>query len=148
LVLTTETGRASPVLTTLRVLIVCKFSVTEAAVLVRECFPNFDVYLQMEEKDISNIADDYSKRTNAQSRIIFGFCRINELKGLMYWAHDMKRMNINPEDQDIASADIQLAIEKTDIRKIWFDNMETSSKAAAIGNIPHVQLSLDIYLLG
>jgi N-acetylglucosamine kinase-like BadF-type ATPase len=62
----------------------------------------------MKEKDISNIADDYAKRTNAQSCIIFG----NELKGLMYWVQDMKRMSINPEDQDIASADIQLAIEK------------------------------------
>jgi hypothetical protein len=49
--ITAETGRASPVLTTLRALIVCKFSAAEATVLVRECFPNFDVYLQMKEKD-------------------------------------------------------------------------------------------------
>jgi hypothetical protein len=128
MVLTAETSRASPVLTTLRALIVCKFSAAEATVLVRECFPNFDVYLQMKKKDISNIADDYAKRSNAQSRIIFGFYRTNELKGLMYWVQDMKRMSINPEEQDIASADIQLAIENTDIRKNLFDNMDTSSK--------------------
>jgi hypothetical protein len=45
MVLTTETGHASPALTTLRALIVCKFSAAKAVVLVRECFPNFDVYL-------------------------------------------------------------------------------------------------------
>jgi hypothetical protein len=109
MVLTTETGCASPVLTTLMTLIVCMFSVAVATVLVRECFPIFDFYLRMKEKDISSIADDYAKRTNAQSCIIFGLYRTNELKGLMYWVQDMKRMSINPEDQDIASADIQLA---------------------------------------
>jgi hypothetical protein len=136
MVLTAETGRASPVLTTLRALIVCKFSAAEATVLVRECFPNFDVCLRMKEKDIFNIADDYAKRTNAQSCIIFGFYRTNELKGFMYWVQDMKRMSINTEDQDIASADIQLAIENTDIHKNLFDNMEdTSSKAADPGKL-------------
>jgi hypothetical protein len=135
MVLTTETGRASQVLTTLRALIMCKFNSDEAVVLVRECFPNFDVYLRMKEKDISNIADDYAKRTNAQSCIIFGFYRTNEVKGLMYWVQDMKRMSINPEDQDISSADIQLAIENTDIHKNLFDNMETSSKLADPGKL-------------
>jgi hypothetical protein len=53
MVLTTETGWASPVLTNLRALMVCKFRAAEAIVLVRECFPNFDGYLQMKEKDIS-----------------------------------------------------------------------------------------------
>jgi hypothetical protein len=89
----------------------------------------------MKEKDIFNIADDYAKLTNSQSRIIFGFYRTNELKGLMYWVQDMKRMSINPEDQDVASADIQLAIENTDIRKNLFDNMDISSKAADQGKL-------------
>jgi hypothetical protein len=35
----------------------------------------------------------------------------------MYWVQDMKRMSVNPEDQDIISADTQLAIDSTDIRK-------------------------------
>jgi hypothetical protein len=53
----------------------------------------------------------------------------------MYWVQDMKRMSINPEDQDIASADTQLAIENTDIHKNLFDNMDTSSKAADPGKL-------------
>ena len=73
---------------------VCQFNAAEAETLVKECFPNFEAFLRMKEKDISSIssvADDYSKRTNAQSRIIFGFYRTNELKGLMYWVQDMKK---------------------------------------------------------
>jgi hypothetical protein len=89
----------------------------------------------MKEKDTSNIADDYANRTNARSRIIFGFYRTNERIGLMNWVQDMKRMGINPEDQDIASADIQLPIENTDIRKNLFNNMDTSSKAADPGKL-------------
>ena len=88
-----------------------------------------------ERKGYLQHSNGYAKRNNAQSRIIFGFYRTNELKGLMYWVQDMKRMSINPEDQDIASADIQLAIENTDIRKNLFDNMDTSSKAADPGKL-------------
>jgi hypothetical protein len=44
----------------------CNFSATEALMLAKKCFPNFDVYLQMREKDISNIADDYGDLTTAQ----------------------------------------------------------------------------------
>jgi hypothetical protein len=47
----------------------------------------------------------------------------------------MKMMSINPEDQDIASADIQHVIENTDIRKNLFDDMDTSSKAADPGKL-------------
>jgi hypothetical protein len=36
----------------------CKFNAAEDAVLVKECFPNIDIFLQMKEKDISNIGDD------------------------------------------------------------------------------------------
>jgi hypothetical protein len=64
MVLTTAAGHASPVLTTHRAQTVCKFNAAEAAVLVKECFTKFDVYLQMKEKDNSTIADDNVKRTN------------------------------------------------------------------------------------
>jgi hypothetical protein len=83
MVLTTETGHASHVLTTLRALTLCKYGAAEAAVLVKECFPNFDVYLRMREKDISNIADDYAKRTNAQLVLSFNSTTPMILKGLV-----------------------------------------------------------------
>ena len=138
MVLTAERGLVPPVLTILLALNVCQFNATEAATLVKECFPNFEAFLLMKEKDISSIssvADDYSKRTNEQSRIIFGFYRTNELKGLMYWVQDMKRMSKDPESQVLTSDDIQLAMDNTDIRKNLSDNMETSSKAADPGKL-------------
>jgi hypothetical protein len=58
-----------------------KFNAAEAAVLVKKCFTNFDIYLEIKEKDIFNIVDDYSKSTNAQSCIIFGSYHTNWLKG-------------------------------------------------------------------
>jgi hypothetical protein len=78
MVLTTETA---PVLTTLRALIVCKFSDAEAAVLVRECFPNFDVYLKMKEKDISNIVDDYASIQTHRVALSLDFTAQMSLKG-------------------------------------------------------------------
>jgi hypothetical protein len=81
---TAERGLVPPVLTILMALNVCQFSAAEAATLIKECFPNFEAFLRMKGKDISSLAGDYSKRTNAQSRIIVGFYRTNELKGLMY----------------------------------------------------------------
>ena len=142
MVLTAERGLVPPVLTILMALNVCQFNAAEAATLVKECFPNFEAFLRMKEKDISSVADDYSKRTNAQSRIIFGFYRTNELKGLMYWVQDMKRMSKDPESQVLTSDDIQLAMDNTDIRKNLSDNMETSSKAADPGKLGN---SIDWY---
>ena len=57
----------------------------------------------MKEKDIPSGVDYYAKHTNAQSRVIFGFYRTNELKGLMYWEQDMKRMSKDPENQVLTS---------------------------------------------
>ena len=142
MVLTAERGLVPPVLTILMALNVCQFNAAEAATLVKECFPNFEAFLRMKEKDISSVADDYSKRTNAQSRIIFGFHHTNELKGLMYWVQDMKRMSKDPESQVLTSDDIQLAMNNTDIRKSLSDNMETSSKAADPGKLGN---SIDWY---
>jgi hypothetical protein len=58
----------------------------------------------------------------------------------MNWVQEMKRRSINAEPQDIASADIQLAIENTDICKNLFDNIETSSKAADPGVTKKIKL--------
>jgi hypothetical protein len=44
-------------------------------------------------------------------------------------------MSTNPEDEEIASSDIQLAIDNAEIRKNLFDNMETSSMAADPGKL-------------
>ena len=85
MVLTAEKGLVPPVLTILMALNVCQFDAAEAATLVKECFPNFEAFLLMKEIDISSLADDYFKRSNAQKRIIFRFYRTNELKGLMNW---------------------------------------------------------------
>jgi Txe/YoeB family toxin of Txe-Axe toxin-antitoxin module len=113
MVLTAERGLISQVLTIVMALNVCQFNATEAATLVKECFPTFEAFLLMKEKDISSVADDYSKRINAQSRIIFGLYCTNELKGLMYWVQDMKRMSKDPESQVLTSDDIQLAMDNT-----------------------------------
>jgi len=128
MVLTAERGLVPPVLTILMALNVCQFNAAEAATLVKECSPNFEALLRMKAKDIASVADEYSKRTNAQSRIIFGFYRTNELKGLMHWVQDMKRMSKVPESQVLTSDDIQLAMDNT-------DNMETSSKEADTGKL-------------
>jgi hypothetical protein len=136
MVLTAERGLVPPVLTILMALNVCQFNAAEVAALFKECFPNFEAFLRMKEEYISSVANDYSKLSNAQSLIIFGFYRT------MYWVQDKKRMSKDPESQVLTSDDIQLALDNTDIRKNLSENMETSSKAANSGELGN---SIDWY---
>ena len=57
------------------------------------------------EVDIRDMAESFSKRSPANTRIIFGMRRIKWLIAMMHWAQDFKRCSLVPVLDDINNAD-------------------------------------------
>jgi hypothetical protein len=123
------------ILTVANALIVCGFTQAEANVLTAEAFPNWDAFIRMTEKDISNMSDEYAKRTIAQNKIQFGFYRTKQLQGLMHWVQDCGRTDREPRAQQINANDIADAAVNANHRLNLKDNMETASKATDPGKL-------------
>ena len=90
------------------------------------------------EVDICDIAESFSKRSPANTRIIFGMRRIKWLIAMMHWAQDFKRCSLIPVLDDINNADefkevLQVAAQRATLRKTDTDQVDTISKAADPG---------------
>ena len=59
----------------------------------------------MNETDIRDMAESFSKRSPAANRIILGMRRIKWLISMMHWAQDHQRCSKDPDLDDIANAD-------------------------------------------
>ena len=57
------------------------------------------------EVDIRDMAESFSKRLPANTRIIFGMRRIKWLIAMMHWAQEFKRCSLVPDLDDINNAD-------------------------------------------
>ena len=84
------------------------------------------------------MAEEFSKRTNAQGRISFGLHRIKLLLGVMHWVQDQDRcyrmVSINDvQDVDEFRGILDVAIQRAALRKVEDDQVETISKAADPG---------------
>jgi hypothetical protein len=87
----------------------------------------------LNDKDIRDMAEEFSKRTNANGRINFGLGRIKKLTGVMYWIQDCHRTSDIPDhnnfnEQALADAQSRALIRKSDV-----DLVDTNTKAADPG---------------
>ncbi len=48
----------------------------------------FEDFRNVTEADVGDMAEAFSKHTNAEGKITFGHGRTKKLKGLMHWIHD------------------------------------------------------------
>ena len=90
------------------------------------------------EVDIRDMAESFSKRSPANTRIIFGMRRIKWLIAMMHWAQDFKRCSLVPVLDDINNADefkevLQVSAQRATLRKTDTDQVDTISKAADPG---------------
>ena len=88
--------------------------------------------------DIRDMAESFSKRSPANTRIIFGMRHIKWLIAMMHWAQDFKRCSLVPVLDDINNADefkevLQVAAQRATLRKTDTDQADTISKAADPG---------------
>ena len=84
------------------------------------------------------MADGYEKCTQAQGRIPFGLRHIKLLIGVMHWVQDQDHCYRNASTGDIADANefseiIDISIQRTALRKVEDDQVDTISKAADPG---------------
>ena len=101
-------------------------------------FLSFEDFVGLTEKDIRDMAEEFSKHTVAQGRISFGLRRIKLLLGVMHWVQDQDRCYRMASIDSIQDADefqdiLDVAIQRAALRKEEDDQVETVSKAADPG---------------
>ena len=99
---------------------------------------SFKDFVGLTEKNIRDMAEDFSKHTVAQGRISFGLCRIKLLLGVMHWVQDQDRCYRMASINDVQDADefrgiLNVAIQRAALRNVEDDQVETISKAANPG---------------
>ena len=63
-------------------------------------------FYDINETDIRDMAESFSKRSPAANRIIFGMRRIKWLISMMYWPQDHQRCSEDPDLDDIAGIEL------------------------------------------
>ena len=99
---------------------------------------SFEDFVGLTEKDIRDMAEEFSKCTVAQGRIPFGLRHIKLLLGVMHWVQDQDRCYRMASINDVQDADefrgiLDVAIQRAALRKVEDDQVETISKAADPG---------------
>ena len=102
--------------------------------LINDGFESFDDFKNMKERDVNDAAEEFSKRTVNDGRIIFGNGRIRRLKGLMHWVQDAYRCNRKPDHTKFTRDAITTAIERADGRKDELDLSDIVAKATKPDN--------------
>ena len=95
-------------------------------------------FYDINETDIRDIAESFSKRSPAANRIIFGMRRIKWLISMMHWTQDHQRCSEDPDLDDIANADefkqaLLVLAQRASHRKTDAAQVDTISKAADPG---------------
>ena len=104
----------------------------------RRGFDRLTDFYDINETDIRDMAESFSKRSPAANRIIFGMRRIKWLISMMHWAQDHQRCSEDPDLDDIANADefkeaLLVSAQRASLRKTDAEQVDTISKAADPG---------------
>ena len=91
---------------------------------------HFDDFRYLSEKDISDMASEFSKCTLAQGRIVFGLGRIKKLTGVMHWVQDCYRAGDIPAHENFNVGVLFEALSRAQIRESDIDLVSTTSEDA------------------
>ena len=100
---------------------------------------SFEDFVGLTEKDIWDMAEEFTKRTIAQGGISFELRHIKLLLGVMHWVQDQDSCYRMASINDVQDADefqgiLDVAIQRAALRKVEDDQVKTISKAADPGN--------------
>jgi hypothetical protein len=101
--------------------------------LIEAGLADYEDFRYLVEKDIRDMAEEFSKRTLAQGRITFGLGRTKRLTGLMHWIQDCFRANDDPDSVTFDEEALAEAQSRSLVRKSDIDLVDTNSKAADPG---------------
>lgn len=107
--------------------------------LVAEGFSELTDLLDVNEKDIRDMADGFMRRTAAAGRMTIGLRRTKLLIGMVHWAQDKRRVSSPIALGTLTEADfreeLQEALKRAEVRKAEADQVDTLSKAADPGKL-------------
>jgi hypothetical protein len=104
--------------------------------LTAEWLEDFDVMYALTEAEIDAQVRDYGKKPVANQRISFTPVQIRKLKGLVHWFQDYRRINDDPDLNDLDDEAINQALTRARIRKDEIDKSEETAKACHPGKFP------------
>jgi hypothetical protein len=105
----------------------------ERAAIMEAGINMFDDFRYLTVKDISNMAAEFSKRTQAQGRIVFGLGRIKKLTGVMHWVQDCYWAGDVPDHEDFDVGILFEALSRAQIRESDIELVSTNAKAVDPG---------------
>ena len=105
--------------------------------LIDDAFESFQDIRGLTERDITTMSSDFSGRTAANGRIMFGTRRTKGLKALIHWVQDFYRISAEPSVADLDGPtfkeQLDRATKRADIRKNLQAQTKTSAEAASPG---------------
>jgi hypothetical protein len=112
--------------------------------LINDCFTSFDDLSSLTSKDITSMASDFSSRTVANGRIIFGTGRTKLIRALIHWIGDFYRVSQTPTIEGLSEMTFKNALRVADsrynIRKSMSDSASIASKAADPGPLKNEKM--------
>ena len=87
----------------------------------------------LKEKNITNMADEFGKRTIADGRIVFGLGRVMKLIGIMHWIQDHYRTDDVPDHDTFNLHELAEAQNRAIVRQANKDSEDTNTKTAKPG---------------
>ena len=101
--------------------------------IIESGLANYKDFRYLIEKDIREMAEEFSKHSVAQGHIVFGLGRTKKLTGLMHWVQDCFHTDDHPDyttfnDEQLAEAQSRALVCKANI-----DLVDTNTKVADPG---------------
>ena len=105
--------------------------------IISDSFVSYDDIRLFSEKDISNMASDWSSRQASNGKIIFGTRRTKLVKAFTHWVQDFYRISREPSVDGLNEASflamLNRALARSEIRKNIKDQNKTAAEAASPG---------------
>ena len=102
-----------------------------------DAFETFEYIRNLTEKDISDMASNFSSRTQANGRFNFGTSRTKLLKSFTHWVQDFYRVSDHPSIMGLSEKSFKIeldrALTRANIRKMLKDKTKTSAEATSPG---------------
>ena len=104
--------------------------------IIQSAFEEYTDIQSLNEKDITELSESFSRCTATNVRIDFRICRARRMKCMIYWVHDFYYVSTVPSkdrlDQATFLAAITIAGQRADMRKQLKDQYDKKAKVASL----------------
>ena len=113
--------------------------------IIDDAFNTYADIRSLKDKDISELSESFSRRTQANGRIDFGIQRTKKMKFMLHWIHDFYRTSSTPSteglNQEPILQEIAVAGERSDVRRQLKEQSVVKDKEGSPGPL-HSEMKL------